>query len=196
MKYFRLIFPVLLIFLFSNCKSSIDEVFQKRFDKINESLETSSSDLNDSIDGIYKQIVLKNSSNSNLTVIADSIYYHNLKTCSFLDSLKQVMLDSDALDEDLDAASHFFSNPKIASELKSNLLNVYYSVHVNLMDSASQKELSDLMQNFKEIEVNKHWIKNYFDSIPMIAAITILSKFINDCNKISIIALKSINNQL
>ncbi|MBX3238476.1 MAG: hypothetical protein KIT80_06785 [Chitinophagaceae bacterium] len=195
MKLQRLILLSFSLLLLTTCQSPSDQI-KDAFNKVDKSLETSNEVLNNSLENIYNQIVLKRNNNKDLTTRADTIYFRTTKTCSFLDSLKQVMLKKDTTGTNLDLATKLLFNTKTESDLTENLLSVYHSINSYSVDTSTKATINGTFQIFGEIQADKSWAKKYFETTPTIAAVTILTRLKNDCSNAATIALKDIHQRL
>lgn len=195
MKLLQLFLLAFLLSLLINCQSSSNQI-KNAFDRVNKSLEESNEALDNSLENIYNQVILKRYKNKFLAEKADTVYVRTIKTCSFLDSLNQVLLEKDTTGTNLDLSTKLLINTKLETALTEHLLSVYDIINSYPADSSTNATLKKTLQVFREIKSDKSWPKKYFQTTPTMAAVTILTKFKNDCSNAAAIVLKDINREL
>ena len=63
-------------------------------------------------------------------------------------------------------------------------------------NSKEKTNLDSVANSIIELQFDKDWSKKYFDKTPTVAAITMLTKFKNDCKNSAIIGMTSIRKQM
>jgi len=195
MKFSRLFYALPFFLFLTHCQSPSDQI-KKAFDTVDKSLEKSNSVLNNSIDEIYSTINDVRQKNEPLALKADTIYFVTKQASNYIDSLKEIMQLQDTLGTNLNVATKLFVFTPTGDNLKKVLLDVYTNTKSYSIDNARQSELDSTLQSFREIQSNKDWTKLYFEKTPTIAAITMLSKFQNDCKNVATITLADIKKRL
>jgi hypothetical protein len=181
--------------LLTQCKSPTEQI-NDAFKTVDKSLDKSNEYLNNSIEGLYSSIDSNRQKNTNLAIKADSVFYTTDIAFKFIDSLKQVMKFQDTSGTDIDLASSIFVNSKTGDILKEKLLTVYSHSYASLIDSSKKASLDSVLNSISEFQVDINWKRNYFERAPTVAAITILSKFQNDCKNAATISLQDIKEHL
>ncbi len=195
MKFIRLIFTFPLSLFLTHCQSPTDQI-NEAFKTVDKSLEKSNSVLNNSIEGLYSTINSNRQKNQQLALKADSIYLATSEANNFIDSLKLTMRFQDTSGTNLDLATKLFVFTSTGDDLAKVLLKVYANTNSYKISSSKRQELDSMLQSFREIQSDKQWTKKYFEATPIVAAITILSKFQNDCTNAATFTLDDIKKQL
>lgn len=195
MKINRLFFALSFLLFLTHCQSPSDQI-KKAFDTVDKSLEKSNSVLSNSIDGLYSTINSIRQKNEPLALKADTIYFVTKQANNYIDSLKEIMQLQDTLGTNLNVATKLFVFTPTGDNLKKVLLNVYTNAKSYPIDNARQSELDSTLQSFLEIQSNKDWTKIYFEKTPTFGALTMLSKFQNDCTNVASITLTEIKKRL
>ena len=193
-KFNKLLFALVLLLFLTHCQSPSDQI-KKAFDTVDKSLEKSNSVLNNSIDGLYSTINSVRQKNEPLALKADTIYFVTKQTSNYIDSLKEIMQLQDTLGNNLSVATKLLVFTPTGDILGKALLNVYTNAKSYPIENARQSELDSTLQSFQEIQNNKDWTKIYFEKTPTVAAMTILSKFQNDCKNVATITLTHIKKR-
>ena len=195
MKFNRLIFFLPLCLFFAHCQSPSDKI-KNAFKTVDKSLEKSNNVLNNSIEGFYSAINSNRQKNEQLALKADSIYFVTNEANKFMDSLKQMMQFQDASGTNVNLATKLFVFTNTGDSLARVLLNVYAYTNSYSVNHTKKQELDSVLQTIREIQIDTQWGKKYFETAPTVAAITILSKFQNDCTNAAVITLGDIKQRL
>jgi hypothetical protein len=194
MKLDRLIFFLLLIFL-TNCKSSTEQI-KDAFKKVDKSLENSNNILSNSIEGLYAAIDTNRKQHEQLALKADSIYFAAAKAKVLIESLKQAMQNEDTSGTRLNIATKLLASGNVEHDLTQALLHVYVTANSYHIDNTKKQNLDSVLLSIKEIQGDRDWTKKYFENTATVAAITMFSKFQNDCTNAAVIVLDDIKQRL
>lgn len=195
MKFNRLLFALPFLLFWMHCQSPSDQI-KDAFDTVDNSLKKSNDVLENSIDGLYSTINSVRQKNEQLALNADLIYLSTKLVSEHIDSLKEVMKLEDSLGTNLTIASNLLVSTTTGDILRKELMNVYISAKSYSSSKAKQAELDSTLQSFREIQFNEDWEKIYFEKTPTVAAMTVLSKYQNDCKNIATIILTDIKMRL
>lgn len=190
--------PTYILFLFlllANCTSSSDQI-KNSFDTVNISLEKSTNVLGKSIDELYSTINSKRQNNQQFTLYADTMYLITKNANDLIDSLKDVMQTKDTSGTDLMLATNLIIKTKIGENLTKALNKVYVFATSYFNDKSEKQKLDSALGSLKEIQSSNDWTRKYFESVPTVGAITILTKFKNDCTNTASVALTDIYERL
>ena len=175
MSLLKTLTPVMIV-LAIGCKSQSEKILDK-FKEINENLERT----NKTVDSI----LLGSDSRTDSTAldlksvgfdpsVADSLGNLFIQTRAYLIRLKEELKKADSKGENLDASQNLLIKTPKGDSLYNYMLQVY-NTGTKYGDSASRILLTDLKKYGKD-----KWLARYFNMLPTVAAITILSKFQND----------------
>jgi methyl-accepting chemotaxis protein len=194
MKFSRLIL-LLHIFFLTHCKSPSDQI-KEAFNTVDKSLEKSNDVLSTSIEELYSAINSVRTQNEQLALRADSIYDATKQATQFMDSLKKTMQLQDSSGNRLDLATNVLISTNVQHQLTKALTHVYNTTSDYEIDSIKKQRLDSVLLSIKDIQSDRQWTKKYFETTPTVAAITILSKFQNDCTNAATIVLGDIKQRL
>lgn len=190
-KMINLMYLVLTAFLALNVSAEILNAFKM----VNESIKTSNSAITDKNDIIYqqfaKQMEVDPGKVGPLKAQAEQVKQLSAQAYDLIDSLKnQIILEgggrNDSGDirkpENLDAASRVMENYKKGPLLQKHLEDLRTRLLSYLPESErALYEKTFPLQISMPLHTNKRtWTQANFDMVPVIAAVTILSKFQND----------------
>jgi hypothetical protein len=192
MIFIRVTFTILLTFLLTQCKSSLNDAFKT----VEKSLETTNRNLGNSLENLYSSIDSNRQKNLVLGLKADSIFYANDIACKLMDSLKLAMQLQDISGADLSVATNIFVNSLTGDTLKEKLVAVYRYSYSSLIDNSKKRSLDSVLNSIGMLKFDNTWERKYFESTSTVAAITILSKFQNDCKNAAILCLSDIKDHL
>jgi hypothetical protein len=195
MKLKRLTCCILISFLLTQCKSPREQI-NDAFNTVDKSLYKSNDYVNNSIEALYSSIDSNRQKNTILALKADSVFHATKIAFTFMDSLKQVMKLQDTSGTDIDLATNIFVISKTGDMLKKKLLAVYSQSYASLIDSSKKASLDSVLTSISKLNVDNNWRRNFFERTPTVAAITILSKFQNDCKNALTISLQDIKEHL
>lgn len=186
----------LLTAFVGSCKQQTKSTLEK-FREIDSSLQKTSTLLKEELyDGLYKQIQASKDLHPQAASKAGAIYLAHEKATSLLDSLQKKLLEADPSGESLDIASTLLLSKPVLASLNSRLLGVYEAAHSALPAEEKKKEAARLFPSAQEINNNRKWATHYFQMVPTAAAITLLARFKNDCEQLTLFALKEIKAAL
>jgi hypothetical protein len=175
-----LFLPILFLF---QCKSPNDRIMEK-FDSINRSLEKVDTVLKkNKYSELYYNIELNQKKDPALATRADTIYHSTEAIVGLIDRLKGDLQDTGAGAFKIKNPVAFFLVQTPSSDSLRNMM-----IALAALDSTLTLP--------EPIRFNKNWSEIYFNNTPTVGAVTILTKFENDCTKATTIALSSINRQL
>jgi GldM N-terminal domain len=80
--------------------------------------------------------------------------------------------------------------------LKKELIDVYNFSKLYSEVYGRKSEFDNAILPFLEIENDKDWIRKHFELTPTVAAITMLSKYQNDCYNIASIIMSDIKKKM
>jgi len=189
MKHF--LFLIILASGMIECKSPNREIVDS-FEKVNKSIERSNNVNSYSIDNLYLSIKMKTDRNSKYLSQADTIYKIANAAIGFLEKQKDNLRSLDSVGDKLDVASGALIKSRAADTLENLLEEVYRYSYEMLEDTAKKKSIDSVMSSVTYLRSNKKWKHDYFYQTPTIAALTILSKFQNDCKSSAVIVLSDI----
>lgn len=184
-----------MLILLTQCQSPSSEI-KKAFDKVDKSLKKSNAVLDNSVDRLYATINSARQKNEKLASKADSIYFATKEAQSYINGLKLNLQSKDSSGGNLNTASALLISTPAGDSLRKVLLNVYAVTESYSLRIATDNGLEHALQTFASIQNNKDWLKLYFDNTPTVAALTMLSKFQNDCQNAASITLADIKNRL
>lgn len=184
-----------MLTLLTQCQSPSNEI-KKAFDKVDKSLEKSNAVLDNSVDKLYSAINSTRQENEQLASTADSIYFAVKSAGSYIDGLKLRLQSNDSSGNQLNIASALLISTSAGDSLRKVLLNVYAIAGPYSPRIVTDNSLEQALQSFSHVQNNKDWLKLYFDNTPTVAAMTMLSKFKNDCEIVAKITLTDIKNRL
>jgi hypothetical protein len=179
----------------TSCISPTDEI-NKAFQTVDKSLQNSNKYLDNSIDKIYDSIKVNRHKNLTLASKADTLLYKTENTIKFIDSLKQTLELQDTSGNDLKPSSKLLVKTLTSNKLQDKLIGVYKYSHLTLNNNKEKINLDSVANSIIELQFDKDWSKKYFDKTPTVAAITMLTKFENDCKNSAIIGMTSIRKQI
>ena len=191
----RLILYLALCLFLTHCKSPSDQI-KDAFKTVDESLEKSNNVLSNSVEGLYSAIKSNRQKNESLALRADSIYFATNDANKFIDSLKQTMQLQDTSGMNLNLATTLLVFTNTGDSLAKMLLNVYANASSYPLANSKKQMLDSALQSIQEIQHDQQWTKKYFKATPTVAAITILTKFQNDCTNAATITLADIKQRL
>ena len=195
MKFNRLIFFLPLSLFLTHCQSPSDQI-KDAFKTVDKSLEKSNDVFSNSIEGLYSAINSIRQKNEQLALKADSIYFATNEANKFIDSLKQTMQFQDTSGTNLNLATKLLVFTNTGDSLAKVLLDVYANTNSYPFDNTKRQGLDSVLQPIREVQSDKQWTKKYFERTPTVAAMTILSKFQNDCTNAAAITLGDIKLRL
>jgi len=173
------------------CKSPKREVVDS-FEEVNKSLDKPNNLKSWTIDELYESIKSKTERNSKYLLQADTIYYVARDAVSFMEKQKDNLKSLDSIGDKLNVAAGVLIKSHTADTLQILLEKVYRYSYEMLADTAKKKGIDSVMSSVTYLRSNKKWKRDYFYQIPTIGAITILTKFQNDCKSSAVIALSDI----
>jgi hypothetical protein len=186
------------IFLFTfllcwivGCKSPKREIVDS-FEEVNKSLIQSNDINNLSLDELYQSIKSKTERNSRYLSRADTIYQVANDAINFLEIKKEKLKSLDSVGDNLTIASRVLIKSPVADTVEHLLTKVYQYCYEMLVDTTKEKSIDSVMSSLRYLKTNKNWKHDYFDQTPTIAALTILSRFQNDCKTSAAITLLDI----
>ena len=178
------------LFVLTKCKSPSTEI-RDAFDKVNKSITTSNRILDSSVQNLYLSTDTIKGLSVTLKNKADSIYHSTMDIYHFIDSVQNLMETKDSSGTDLDLAENIFIKGSAGDIFAKKLQTVSRCSYLALADSSQKSKLDDILAAIGETS-GQSWKKEYFHETPTIAAITILSKFKNDCTNAATLVLLSI----
>lgn len=189
--------PILLLVLIclAQCKSPSREIAEA-FKTVDKSLDSTNNRINNSIDAIYLSIDSKRKINSTYALYADSIFYTTKNTYKWLDSLKDVLKSKDSTGENLYLATSIFIKTATGDTLLRRLTDVYKQSCSSLIEKSKKGSLDSVLVSIRQLQFDKNWKRAYFEMTSTVAALTILSKFQNDCINAAIITLQDIKDHM
>jgi len=187
----QLLFFIVLTGWIIGCKSPKREIVDS-FEEVNNSLDKSNTFNSWTIDQLYDSIKSKTVRNSKYLSRADTIYKVAQDAVSFMEKQKDNLKSLDSIGDKLDVATGILIKSRAADTLQNLLEKVYRYSYEKLEDTAKKKAIDSVMSSVTYLRSNKKWKRDYFYQTPTIAAITILTKFQNDCKSSAVIALSDI----
>ncbi len=190
-KMINLMYLVLTALLALNVSSEILNAFKvvnNSLDKSNNSLSISSSDVYNSLEAALR----KEETREKALLIkpkADSLRAYSAAVDSYINELKMKILSESDYDsssktfkeDDLEAAIRLMDTKgegkKLYKNLKQYVDDIINLMGPNYMKKAFPTGLPIILDNAKN---DNEWTIKYFNMVPSIAALTILSKFQND----------------
>jgi hypothetical protein len=195
MRKIKLTILFYFICLLTSCVSPTDEI-NKAFQTVDKSLQKSNEYLDNSIYKIYDSIKIKWHKNLALASKADTLFYKIDNAIKFIDSLIQTLELQDTSGNDLKPSSKLLVTTLTSKKLQDKLISVYKCSYLTLNNSREKTNLDSVANSIIELQFEKDWSIKYFDKTPTVAAITILTKFENDCKNSAIIGMISIRKQI
>ena len=113
-----------------------------------------------------------------------------------IDSLKQVLHLEDTSGQRLDVALPLLMSNNNGVRMSHAMDAVYEATNNIAVDSANVESLKAVHRSFRIIREDDDVFKRYFHMTPTVAAMTMLSKFQNDCTNATSIALTDISQRL
>ena len=192
MTFARTISTSVIVLLLTQCNPSASDAFKT----VDNSLKTSNTNLSSSLESLYSEIDSKRQKNPTLVLKADSVFYATEIACKFIDSIKLVMQSKDTSGTNLNVSTEMLVNSQTGNILKEKLLAVYKYSYLSLIDNSKKGSLDSVLNPIGQLQFNDNWKRIYFEMAPTVAAITILSKFQNDCKNAVVISLRDIKEHL
>jgi GldM N-terminal domain len=179
MRY-TLSIAILFVLVCSRCQSPSDKIVAD-FKKVNESLDKTNAAVGRNSLELYNRTIQGNKEkNPALAQTADSLFHSFNRVYDFIDSLKQQLL-VDSSGTDMTISDKLLLQSGAGNELMSKLAAVNKYCYLGLTDTGKKTELDGVLHSIQNLEKGATSLEQYFKNAPSIAAVTILSKFQNDC---------------
>jgi hypothetical protein len=187
MKYSLSLYILFILCSCNNHRSQSDEIFAK-IDSLNQSLNKINDRLGQSTSALYDSVEKKYSES-----YLQQFRYHVSDFKAYMDDLKRrftiacgdptgEMLPEGSVDS-LELSNKFFIESGPGKDLPAH----FEAIKKILLPHTSSSELKERINQLGGAPFNKKeegFMKTYFNNVPPVAALTILSKFANDVNNI------------
>ena len=110
--------------------------------------------------------------------------------------MKSVLLTADSSGTSSGPSDKLMVNSPAGDSLAEKLGAVSSQCYSGLVDNSALPVLKNALKDIDQIQTDKTWNETYFHSTPTVAAVTILSKFQNDCKEAGLIVLTDIEKHL
>lgn len=191
----RLLFSIWVVSLLTHCQSPSDQI-KDAFKSVDNSLRNSNEVLSRDIKDLYLEINVIRQLDEQLGLKADSIYLQTVQAIRYMEGLKTTMAMQDSTGTRLDVASNLLVGTACQQELTIHLTKVYREAISFQIKNADIMRLDSALVLLRKIQADTRWTQEYFERIPTMAAITILSKIQSDCCEVAAITLSDIKQQL
>ena len=194
---FQALIVLTLVLTLSRCVCpSPSKEIKRSFEKVNKSLENSNKTFDTSTEKLYDEIKMHRQKNAGLVQKADSVYAAGYENFKNIDALKESLKASDSIGIDLNAAENLLCKSPAGDSLYIKRKKMFQSSINALTDSVNTQQVTSMFADIVTAENAQAWKDAYFKSTPTVGALTVLSKFQNDCVNSMAISLKEIKDQL